>query len=388
MRLTSLFLLLTASLVACSSDPVTPVDGGGTDASPDALPDAPPPSDGGLDATDSGPNGPNIVFVTTSAFDAKTIASPSNADKLCNDAAKAKGVTGTYAAWIAAQGTDATTRLGTARGWVRLDGKPVADTIADLAAGKLLYPPNVDEGGKTVGASARVLTGARGDGKDVETCASWTDFTSAKSYSAGAAGAEGELWTNRYTEPCNLTGNLAPHLYCFGIDRTVAITKPVRSGRLVFLSKGTLDGNAGISAMDALCNSEATSAGLGGSRTYKALVATESATGASRFANVTGPISRPDGVVVATTAAALFDASQPLGAAVNVNADGVTYDRSANGPWTGSNDMTKTGGAACTGWAQTSPGAIAGSSGAIDGERFGGVVTTCAEKRPVYCLQE
>lgn len=377
-------LASTFVLVACGSDPVAPVDGG-SDAPLEAAPDV--AVDVGSDVVDAAPSGPNLVFVTNAATPAKTIASPANADKICNDAAKAKGLAGTYAAWIASS-ANAKDRLGTARGWARVDGKPVVDTVADLVAGKLLYPPNLDEAGKLVSTQTRVLTGAAGDGSPAETCATWADFTSAKSYTAGAAGAAGELWTNRYTDACDATGNLAPHLYCFGTDRNVALTKPTASGRLVFLTKGTLAGNAGIAAMDALCNSEATTAGVGGVRTYKALVATEAATGASRFANATGPISRTDGVVVAAKASDLFDATKPLDAAINVNADGVTYDKSANGPWTGGNDMTKVGGAACTAWATLAPGAIAGTSGAIDGERFGGVVTACNETRPVYCLQE
>jgi hypothetical protein len=78
----------------------------------------------------------------------------------------------------------------------------------------------------------------------------------------------------------------------------------------------------GIADGDTLCNNQATQYHVGGAN-YRAMLTPSGATAASRFNTAAGtaPWARPDGVLLATTAAGLFTSS--LAAAPNVTASGV-----------------------------------------------------------------
>src|SRR5213592_2896892 len=90
------------------------------------------------------PTDANYVFVTSTTH-APDELGPADADRICNARAQAAGLPGTYVAWLSSSTEPARDRLGSARGWVRLDGLPFTDTLADLAAGKVFYPVGLDE---------------------------------------------------------------------------------------------------------------------------------------------------------------------------------------------------------------------------------------------------
>ena len=97
----------------------------------------------------------NLVFVTSATF-ASDLGGTSAYDVSCNDAASAAGINdsdanGTrFVAWLSDASSTAATRIGAARGFVRLDGKPVADTMASLLTGGILNPIRIDENGTEV----------------------------------------------------------------------------------------------------------------------------------------------------------------------------------------------------------------------------------------------
>src|SRR5206468_3194505 len=74
---------------------------------------------------------PNYAFVTSQRV--PTRFQPLEvADSRCNDAAAAAGLPGEYRAWLSTAAHYARDRLAGARGWIRTDGAPFADTVDDL----------------------------------------------------------------------------------------------------------------------------------------------------------------------------------------------------------------------------------------------------------------
>lgn len=61
-------------------------------------------------------------------------------DGYCSSVAADAGLPGQYLAWLSTTTTNAISKLGGANGWVRTDGRPSANTQADLAAGRIFYP--------------------------------------------------------------------------------------------------------------------------------------------------------------------------------------------------------------------------------------------------------
>ena len=121
----------------------------------------------------------NLVFFTSTTHDGNLGAPPSAAfaaaDGICNARAQAAGLPGSYVAWLSTSTANAKDRLGTSRGWVRTDGLPFVDTVADLVAGKVLYPPRANESGSVATTQIVVLTGTQGNGTAQAglTCADW-----------------------------------------------------------------------------------------------------------------------------------------------------------------------------------------------------------------------
>jgi hypothetical protein len=241
---------------------------------------------------------------------------------------------------------DARDRLAGARGWVRPDGLPFADTVADITAGKIFYPPRLDEFGNDIGSNSVFAfsgTGADGMVNAGETCMDWTVTTG--SAEGGQPDATTQIWTEFGTLSCG--GQY--RLYCFGTDHSQPVLPPANTGRLAFLSSLPFAPSTGLAAADSLCENDATAAALTG--TYKALLATENVHAASRF-NLTGSTwVRLDGVKVVNQASDLTDPQ--LMAPLNLQADGATYLGNVN-VWKGADDFNTVGvGTSCSSWTST-----------------------------------
>lgn len=123
-------------------------------------------ADGGF-APDASNGRPNVVFVSSETF-APIFLTSAVADGHCNRLASAAGLVGTFAAWWGRDrfGQDP---LGTSRGWVRLDGRSVADQVAQLKDGTVFRPVLLTETGAAVPAGTQVATGTALDGSsDIE----------------------------------------------------------------------------------------------------------------------------------------------------------------------------------------------------------------------------
>jgi hypothetical protein len=250
-------------------------------------------------------------------------------DAFCATRAVQGGLSGAYKAYLATTTTSAIAHLGTASGWVRTDGNAFALTQASLGAGQILYPLRLDETGTVLAddpgettGSATVATGTSTTGA-VVTTGNCTNWTATGSYAYGIATAGTDAWNARAnTQDCTKPA----HLYCFETTYAtgVTLTKPT-TYRHAFLTEGVTNppfSTNGIADGDTLCNTQKTTYNTGGG-TFLAALTPTGATAASRFTTTAGsaPWARPDGVLLASTAAGLFTSS--ILAAPNVTASGV-----------------------------------------------------------------
>jgi hypothetical protein len=336
--------------------------------------------------------GANYVFATSTDFLPNNI-SLATADAQCAARATAAGLPGTYTAWMSTSTIDARDRLGSAQGWVRLDGLPFADSVASIIAGLQRYPVVFDENRRPL-ARPDVLTGTKMDGTLAAgyNCGDWSNTTG--NVMMGKVTAGGLSFSEESFTACS--SGLRYHLYCFGTDVTATLPPSPSQGRIAFVSQAYFQGNAsGLPEFDLLCGEEATAAGLPG--TYKALVATSKSSAISRFDLTGAPWVRPDGVLVAATPSDL--ASGNMLAPLNLCADG-SYVQPFRA-WTGSARPETVGSTAttCSDWTDGTS-AWDGAFGAPDFTSasayeypamsfFGGGSTgQCSWFARVYCLQE
>jgi len=101
----------------------------------------------------------NLAFVTSTLHPLSSIGGVQNADAICNMRATEANLPGTYVAWLSSATSNARDRIGTtARGWRRMDGRPFADTLAEIAINKTAYPIIFEENGQRL-AGATIGTG-------------------------------------------------------------------------------------------------------------------------------------------------------------------------------------------------------------------------------------
>jgi hypothetical protein len=337
---------------------------------------------------------PNIAFVTSVTYNGN-LGGLAGADQKCQALATAAGLPqNTYKAWLSTSSVNAIDRLGTARGWVRVDGKPFADTKADIVAGKTFHPLRVDEKGNYDNQAwgSGVWTGTRYDGTvhPVGTCSDWISSSGSVFAEIGHDDGVVGIFTSFGSGTCERTYPL----YCFGVNNNVPVTVTPVTGRIAFLTRAAWIPSNGLAAADALCQAEAIAAGVGNTLTFKALLADVGHSAASRFNSSSGslPWVRPDGVAVTPTAAALFSADF-LDTAIAQSADGLQYFGGYD-VWTGASDPTAAGTTetTCNNWASSSDTsyAMTGMSGSTyKGYFFTNSSNQCSVTwRRLYCLQE
>lgn len=369
-------------------------DGGTMDgATPDAgdADAGETPTDGGTDPTDTH----NVVFVTSSQQAAGTLGGLQGADALCQERAAAADLprADSYVAWLSDDTIPAKDRLIGSRGWVRTDGRPVADTLDELTSGILYYPPALDEHGTRPSPSqAAVATGTENDGTrhlQAHRCQEWTNDDGALDIWVGTALDATGRWSARDV----LSSCATPvALLCFGTGLTEPIDPPQATGSLAFVSKDALSGTdtdvpdggvpRGIERFDELCQTEADDEGLTG--TFVALLSTTDEAAVDRLPGAAAPWVRPDGVVVAPSK--LEIANERLLAPVTVTVDGVQY--ASRDIWAGSPDpgsvAAQNGSHSCNDWTDGNYGAwgIGGSTYQL----FLDTYQTCSARR-VLCFQ-
>jgi hypothetical protein len=240
----------------------------------------------------------NIVFVSSQGHTGN-FGGVAGGDAFCNTLARQSSVPGTFVAYLGTSTASPTSHLGSARGWIRLDGLPFADTVTNIQNSVLWYPAAVNDLGQTLDVS--VFTGAVQQLSN--TCGDWTSTTGISS-GAFSCADEGAIY---WQELAGLSCASANSVYCFGTDFSTAVAVNPAAGRHAFSTSGTFNPSSGIANADSLCQNEASTAGLANSGNFKALLATTTSSAASRF-NLNGAQwVRPDGVVVATTPSNLMN---------------------------------------------------------------------------------
>ena len=294
----------------------------------------------------------NLAFVTSLTYVPYQIGGQQGADAACQARAQAAGLDGTYVAWLSTSMISAASRIpASARGWYRTDGHPIADTLASLTGGKILYPISTDETGAAVPVVPFVFTGTANDGTNmlngmpVATCSDYTDPTG-QVVVAEPVGGKG-AWSDYSNGPCNS----AARLYCLGISYSAAVSVPAATTRTAFVTKAAFIPSGGLTGADALCQQEAAGANLPG--TYKAHLATSTATAISRFDTSGPPWARVDHVLLAATASALGQVQNSWLAMPDQAADG-----SAIGLvmfWGTSGPSLQSASYLCQNWSSTGP---------------------------------
>ncbi len=176
----------------------------------------------------------NLVFVSSTAH-ASDLGSAQAYDARCNAAATAGGINNAtddaYVAWVSTGTSDAQTRLGTARGFMRMDGLPISDRIGDTVwpLHGILNPVNFTELGDKVDAEVR--TGIADTGTlSISSCNNWGQTTGSYTYGRSSTGPHG--WTEFGTKGCNMVSPV----YCIMKTFNAPWTVPARSGKRIYLS--------------------------------------------------------------------------------------------------------------------------------------------------------
>ncbi len=334
----------------------------------------------------------NRVFVT-STLQNGNLGGLAGADAICAARATAASLPGTYVAWLSTSTVNALDRLGSAKGFVRVDGKPFANAPADIVANKIFNPLRIAEDGSDVSSSVvpgsstlTVYTGTLGDGT-VATGATCSDFTdTAGSARRGEVSGGPVTWTARQNSNCTTTRRL----YCFETDHSGADLVPApMSGKIAFVSTKIFapGPGIGIAGADTVCANNASSAGLTG--TFKALLATTSASAASRVA--LAPLYvRPDGIPIAT--GTTIAAGSALDSGMWQRADGTYVPATGDLVFTGAPSPSATGtiSSTCSDWtATTSTTAVIGADTFADPSWWNLASNgTCTSTLAVYCLQQ
>ncbi len=335
------------------------------------------PDGGGFDA--------NYVFVTSQAYSGQ-LGGLSGADALCQAHADDAGLPGRFVAWLAVTDAGIHPRFDGGRGWARPDGCPFGDTLESVTLSpRIYYPLALDEHGQAV-SHVDAWTGAHRSGNPTatpgQTCADWTSGEAdAGAARTGVVASSGDDWNDNLNRPCTLR---LP-LYCFAVDRVtpVAAPAPPQPSRFAFVSTAQLAPDSGVAAFDQLCRVEATRMQLPGS--YRALLATNAASAASRFDAGGPPWVRVDGVVTAWRADELF--AGPRVAPINRTGDGGAYtDLRA---WTGAATPLNPGsGTSCSDWTSGTGVGLFALVNYLDSRFFSSSSLSCGTRLPVYCLQE
>jgi hypothetical protein len=275
-------------------------------------------ADAGLDHSFGDGPRPNFIFVTSERFNT-TFRPPEVADTKCNQAARAAGLPGDFRAWLSTSSRDARDKLEGARGWIRTDGAPFADTVDDVVSGRIFNPPLLDERGHPVptGPEDLVATGTDYQGLNFAdaNCHDWQHDIASQA-AGGYADATTDRWTYADLEACGYP----MRLYCFGVDQTFTVKPPPATGRRAFLSDTGFLPEGGIAAADAHCAREAAEAGLSG--TFLALLPAGGISAGARFSAAGSAVwYRLDGVPINAHGSHLFSGA-PLLTPLNVTSKG------------------------------------------------------------------
>ena len=342
-------------------------------------------------AVDAGFTRANVAFVTAGAYPSN-LGSAAAYDTICKNVARDAGLFeapndgGTWVAWRSDLGSGASFRLGTAGGWVRVDGR-VVSPLAPLSDQNA--PVVLDERNQLVdGGAIVVLTGTSTSGTvGASNCGGWVWDTG----NSSVAGYVGRIDVAGWSSGVAPSATCMPtRVLCFEANRQRTLLVPAQrlEGPRAFVSVGVVDGGVTPAEANALCDAEAQDAGLSGS--FVALRSTADA-GASML--VTGDTwYRTDGqpLILPSTAGAVMRGQAPLLVPLNRTARGDVVAPFSR-VWTGSDVPDLGGPANCSSWqGGVGSGTTGFANDAVNWWKATGAVANqpCASAYAVYCFQQ
>jgi hypothetical protein len=318
----------------------------------------------------------NIIFVTSTTFNG-SLGGVAGGDARCLAAAATGGLpdSTSYKALLSSSTEGARQHLGSARGFVRPDGLPVADTVDDLLVlHRMWYAADLTETG-VVSPNGNAWTGSNftGDGGTSD-CGGWIKSD------AGTAGDVGMVHASANFANTSSVGcdEMLP-LICVQTSRVQQLdSPPPSSGKLVFLSTGKFTPSQGLSAANAICAGETPPQATG---PVVALLATSSRSAKSLLAIDT--YVRPDGIPI--------DAFGDSASAGWVHHDGSYAAPEPGLPlavWNGSQVLGATPMAdnhTCGDWSTTQ--GMGDASFPNAGEVWGTFKAACTRPLALYCIE-
>ena len=255
---------------------------------------------------------PNRIFIT-STTQTGALGGIAGADTICAVRASEAGLAGTFIAYLSSAAQSVEARLAGSRGWIRVDGTPVTDS---LTSKEVFEPVALDELGGDARTRRAYTASFSGAYSQMGDCNAWTAADPGLTTHTSTMNVGNGLLNTQSTSTCD-----AMHgLLCVEIGRDVAVgpVPPAGATRIAFLTTAPWASGGGRADADARCAGDAAAAGFPG--TYLAALATTTSTIASRFDLNGPPWIRPDGQLIAPTAAGVF--SDPIHvAAIDIGTD-------------------------------------------------------------------
>ena len=361
--------------------------------------------------------GKNMVFVTGASWTGD-LGGLTGADDLCNGAAAAANLAGTWRAWLSTDTVDARDRVGDAPYYLVTD-EQICASRADLIDGTLGTHLDRTELGADVAVNVWTNTKFNGVNNTAwGNCNNWENTGGGKSGYGASKGLNGGQWTWNDGMYCGAGQN---HLYCFeehcpgqpyvdflgdsnhcgSCGHVCPGTTECQDGqcilpgqRMAFVTSAVFDGglanavsdggSGGLEAADARCAERAAATHLGG--TWRAWLGDDNTDAGARIG--AQGFHRLDGALIAADGADLRDGTL---------ANPISLDESATalGPgeraWTGAlADGGSAGAATCLDWGTAAAGAqgTTGLSAATDSSWTAAETRPCAEAHHLYCLED
>jgi hypothetical protein len=333
----------------------------------------------------------NLVFVSSEAFPA-TLGSAAAYDVECNRLATEAGFNtptgdGFIAATSDAAGAFPARLRPGVRGWIRRDGKPVADTVEALLLGTIYHPVSFDERGGF--ESGRVLTGTRADGTLGDNCVDWTDASG--NVTAGFAAGGPGYWTD--ATPAQSCADLLPVL-CLGNTSTAPLAPTVGSGKRIWRTVATY--MPGGSSPDGACALEMP-VGVSAARALVAYAdrpASAVLDAASNYVRVDGQlVGSGQQLIDAGNEAAwtgAFRAGRVIQTGIWQAADGSYSPGDVGRVWSGALDLSSPASAAtnCSDWSSTTGTGLAGVFQLAQRDFWvADGAASCATPAHLYCVE-
>jgi hypothetical protein len=282
------------------------------------------------------------VFLTSGTTNGN-IGGLAAADAICQAAATNQGWAGTYLAFLNTSTQTAASRFDGITNFTRPDGRPLAISVANMLSDQeIFYPPLLDETSTLRDSTHR----QHWVGNAADNCNNWTTTSSTARRAKAGSITEWDSWGGSVA----CTDSRA--LLCFGANVDTGWTGPSAPGtRLTFVTENGIVAGGGVEDFDAQCQTEYDAVmGAGTGRTVRALVGQGTRSAAGRLTDTTSTSwARPDGVLVAPTAAAFLSGSWD--AQVHQQIDGTYNANSATRSAAPTPDTAPTGD--CNSWTET-----------------------------------